>query len=29
LTNFATSVLWYFGSGNISRFGTSLRLGIL
>src|SRR5215470_13145151 len=29
LTNFATSELPYFGSGRISRLGTSLRRGIL
>src|SRR4029434_8885698 len=28
LTNFATSVFVYFGSGRISRLGTSLRRGI-
>src|SRR5437763_1865883 len=28
-TNFATSLLAYFGSGRISRLGISLRLGIL
>src|SRR5882672_6234608 len=28
LTNFATSPLPYFGSGRISRLGTSLRRGI-
>src|SRR5262245_57247060 len=29
LTNFATSALPYFGSGRISRLGTSLRRGIV
>src|SRR5689334_7502456 len=28
LTNFATSLFEYFGSGRISRLGTSLRRGI-
>src|SRR5581483_1009725 len=28
LMNFATSMFEYFGSGRISRFGISLRLGI-
>src|SRR3954471_17713720 len=28
LTNFASSTLWNFGSGRISRLGTSLRRGI-
>src|SRR4249920_2244744 len=29
LTNLATSTLWNFGSGRISRFGTSLRRGMV
>src|SRR6185295_12756347 len=28
LTNFASSTLWNFGSGRISRLGTSLRRGM-